>query len=122
MKKRILVLDDEKGVLMSFKELLQSGAVEVDTADTVRYAESLLLENEYNAVILDVRLGGSLQDGGMKVLRYLREHKPGTGAIVATGFGNPESMQQAFVLGAAFYFQKPVSMDAMKSALKSLGV
>lgn len=122
MRKKVLVLDDEPGILMSFKEILQSPSVHVDTADSVRLAESLLAENEYNAVILDVRLGGPMHDGGMNVLRYLKENRPGTGAIVATGFGNPESMQQAFVLGAAFYFQKPVSIGALKDALRSLGV
>ncbi|MBI5189401.1 MAG: response regulator [Nitrospirae bacterium] len=122
MQKRVLVLDDEPGILMSFKEMLQSETVLVDTAASVKSAEALLLLNDYSAVILDVRLGGSLREGGMKVLRFLKEQRPGTGAIVATGFGNPESMQEAFVLGAAFYFQKPVSINTLQNALRSLGV
>ncbi|MBN2123037.1 MAG: response regulator [Deltaproteobacteria bacterium] len=50
--KRILVVDDEKDILIAVKELLD--ACEVDTASDFETARDLLEKNPYDAAILDI--------------------------------------------------------------------
>jgi len=122
MRQRVLMVDDEKAILMAFRELLGTPGVEVDTAETAEEAERLITSNDYQAVIVDVRLKGQRGDGGLAVLEHLRDTRPSAGTILVTGYGSPESMERAYNLGASFYFEKPVSVDALKDALRSLGV
>jgi two-component system nitrogen regulation response regulator NtrX len=122
MIKRILIVDDEEGILFSFKGMLEGPSVEVDTACSIDKAESLLKERDYHVALIDVRLRGRVGSDGFKLLEYLKERKLGTETIMITGYGNPESMEKAYLLGAAFYFEKPISLVALQNALESLGV
>jgi ActR/RegA family two-component response regulator len=42
--------------------------------------------------------------------------------ILVTGYGSSTVMEKAQTLGSAFYFEKPVSIEILKNALKSLNV
>jgi len=121
MTKKLLIVDDEIGILLSFKELLQNQSLEVYTASNYAEAEALLNNNEFYVVIADIGLNGRQSDDGMRLLRHVKEISPQTGTIMVTGYGNPSSMEKAYNLGAAFYFEKPVSIVSLQKALSSLG-
>jgi DNA-binding NtrC family response regulator len=122
MSKRILIVDDEESILIAFKKLLQSKVLAVDTAETMGDAEELLKGNRYDAVIVDLRLTGVTGEEGLEIIKYVKEFYPLTHVILVTGYGSPQVMQKAQALGAAFYFEKPVSGDTLKNALKSLEI
>lgn len=122
MDQRILIVDDEKAILLAFKKILKSPSVAVDTAETIGEAEDLLKSNTYNAVIVDLRLTGINGEEGLQIIKHVKELHPQTNVILVTGYGSPAVMEKAYALGAAFYFEKPVSSDVMKIALKSLDV
>jgi two-component system nitrogen regulation response regulator NtrX len=122
MVKRVLIVDDEEGILFSFKGLIEGPVVEVSTAGTVESAVSLLKERDYHVALIDVRLQGRAGSDGFRLLEYLKERRLGTETIMITGYGNPESMEKAYLLGAAFYFEKPIALTALQNALESLGV
>ncbi len=122
MQKRILIVDDEKAILMAFKKLLRSENVEVDTAETMDEAENLLKNNIYNVAIVDLRLTGVMGEEGLIIIKYIKEFYSQTEVILVTGYGSSLVMEKAQAMGAAFYFEKPVSSQILKDALKSLGV
>lgn len=122
MPKRVLVVDDEKAILISYKRLLQSDNIMVDTADQMEDAEKLLKAWSYDVVIADLRLTGILGEEGLEILKYIKEHNLRTEVILVTGYGSPEIQEKARGLGAAFYFEKPVASDLLKDALHNLGV
>jgi ActR/RegA family two-component response regulator len=115
-------VDDEAAILMAFKKLLQTKDITVDTAETMGEAEDLLKKNIYNAAIVDLRLTGVTGEEGLEIIKYIKEYCAQTHVILVTGYGSPKVMEKAQVLGAAFYFEKPVSGDTLRNALKSLGV
>jgi len=121
MIKRILLVDDEIGLLDSYKVLLGGEGVEVDVASTPAEAELRIREHDYRAVVFDVRLGGRT-DEGFRLLGYLKDTCPKTDTIMVTGYGCPENMEKAYRMGASFYFEKPVAIGSLKDALHSLGV
>jgi DNA-binding NtrC family response regulator len=122
MNQRILIVDDEKAILLAFKKLLQSPNIAVDTAATVEEAKDFLKENIYNVVIADLRLTGVDGEEGLEVIKNVKEINYQTSVILVTGYGSPAVMEQARSLGAAFYFEKPVSADVLKKAMKSLNI
>ncbi len=122
MKQRILIVDDEKAILMAFKKLLSNGNIEVDTAETIDQAEDLLKENIYNVAIVDLRLTGVTGEQGLIIIKYIKEFYSQTEVILVTGYGSSSIMERAQTMGTAFYFEKPISAQTLKDALQSLGV
>jgi DNA-binding NtrC family response regulator len=122
MKQRILIVDDEKAILLAFKKLLKSPNIEVDTAETIAETEDLLKKNIYNAAIVDLRLTGVDGEEGLNIIKHIKEFYPETVVILVTGYGSSAVMEIAQSLGASFYFEKPVSIEVLKNALKSLNI
>jgi len=122
MHKHLLLVDDEPTILMAFKKLLQNPEIFVDTAENIEYAKELLNERAYDAVIADLRLSGFAGEEGLEIIRYIKGRHPATQIILITAYGNQDVMNRAYNLGTAFYFEKPVSTNILKNALKSLGV
>ncbi len=122
MHNHLLLVDDEPAILMAFKKLLQNSEISVDTAENIECAKELLDERAYDAVIADLRLSGFAGEEGLEIIRYVKERHPETQIILITAYGNQDVMKNAYNLGAAFYFEKPVSANIIKKALNSLGV
>jgi DNA-binding NtrC family response regulator len=122
MPKHLLIVDDETTILIAFKKLLQSPGVEVDTAETFEEVQTLLSKQPYDAVIADLRLSGIAGEEGLDIIRYVKELHPDTQVILITAYGNQDIMKKAYTLGAAYYFEKPVSTNIIRDALRSFGV
>lgn len=122
MKQRILIVDDEKAILLAHKKLLKSSTVDVDTAESIDETQDLLKRNIYNAVIVDLRLTGIEGEEGLEIIKSVKQFYPQTHVILVTGYGSAAVMEKAYALGAAFYFEKPVSSEILKIALKSLDI
>jgi DNA-binding NtrC family response regulator len=121
-KKNILIVDDEVGILLAYKKLLQHDNLVIDTATTIEQAEEYLKEKHYQVVIADLRLTGILGREGLELIRYVKEKHLDTECILVTAYGSPEIKEEALALGACSYFEKPVSGKALKDALMSLNV
>ena len=122
MAKKLLVVDDEVAFLIALRKLLAEPEIEVDTAETLEDSMGLLENNRYDAVIADIRLTGVQRKEGILILDHVKKMHNDTKVIMMTGFGNPEVMQEAYSLGADFYFEKPVSVSVLKGALQKLGI
>ncbi len=120
--KRLLVVDDEVAFLIALRKLLSEPGIEVDTAETMEDSMELLENNTYDAVIADIRLTGVQRKEGIQILDHVKKAHNTTKVIMMTGFGNPDVMQEAYSLGADFYFEKPVSVSVLKGALHKLGI
>jgi DNA-binding NtrC family response regulator len=105
---RILIVDDEVETLIIFQNLLKRLGCEVHAADSMEAAEALLTTTFYSVVITDLRLTGILGQEGLEILRFVKEKHAATDVILVTGYGSPEIMSEAYRLGAACYFEKPV--------------
>jgi DNA-binding NtrC family response regulator len=101
---RILVVDDECGVLAAFRAILDPRGHEVVTASNAAAALEQLQQGPFALVILDFCLPDL---DGLEVLRRIRQTQPQLPVIFMAGQGTAETAIEATKLGAFEYQLKP---------------
>jgi DNA-binding NtrC family response regulator len=117
--KRVLIVDDEVSILFSYRKLLEREGMKVDVCESFEEAVEHIRDNDYCAVIADIRLSGSENTDGLKILHEIKKKQPDAKVILMTGYGNSDIEQMAYDLGAAHYFEKPVRPSVILDTLKS---
>ena len=115
MKKKVLVIDDERIVLDSIVKILKDEQFEIDVNQSGRQGLEWALQRHYDVVLTDLRMPDI---GGMRVLRDIKRAKPALPVVMITGFGSVQSAIQAMKLGAAEYLEKPFAPDALVETVK----
>lgn len=84
MREKILVIDDEPEVCRVLKEALEYEGYAVETSLSGEEALQLIQNKEYDALLVDIRLGGSTS--GVSLIHYFRERpkRPALLVISAT--------------------------------------
>ena len=104
-KPRILIVEDDKNIQETLKNILQQSGYETDTAETGREAEQKTKEKFYNLALLDIKLPDM---EGTKLLAKLHESTPKMKKIMVTGYPSLENAMEALNQGADAYVTKPV--------------
>jgi two-component system response regulator AtoC len=111
----LLVVDDDPVTVNLLKEVLTKEGYEVITALSGQEAMARGMEDFFDIVITDMRLGD--QDG-MEVLRSFRKLTPETTVIMITAFGSIETAIEAIREGAFDYISKPFKLDEIKFTIR----
>ena len=106
---RILVVDDEPDVLFALKLLLKTEVREVVTERNPELLLSLLRQQPFDAVLLDMnyRSGQATGNEGFYWLSRIREHDPTTAVILLTAYGDVRTAVRALKAGATDFLLKP---------------
>jgi two-component system response regulator PilR (NtrC family) len=118
--KRVLVVDDEADIRELLDITLARMGLAADCAGTVQEASKLLASRTYDLCLTDMRL----PDGdGLVLVRQVAEQYPKLPIAVITAHGSMENAIQALKIGAFDYLSKPVSLNQLRTLVKSaLGV
>lgn len=116
-KPRLLIVDDEIVTLMVFKQFFSNNEIAVETAETLEEALDHINQKNYDIILADLRLTGVIGQEGLEILKAVRRQKLKTQVIIITGYGSPETREEAFSLGASHYFEKPVSPYILLEAM-----
>jgi len=108
--KRILIVDDEPGVLNVLSRNFTGEGYDVSTASNGHEAMIKAIERQPNIVLLDYIM--PLMDG-LDVLGELKKEMPEVVVIVITGRGSENVAVEAMKTGAKDYFRKPFDMDKL---------
>lgn len=112
----VLLVDDEPDILELLELALRKMGLEVDRAGNVREAMAKLSAQRYDLCLTDMRL----PDGdGLQVVRHIAQHNLDVPVAVITAHGNMENAVTAFKAGAFDYLSKPVSLDQLRTLVKS---
>jgi DNA-binding NtrC family response regulator len=109
-KERILILEDEKLIRWSIREMLEQAAYEVVEAQTGKEALSRLSANDFDLLLLDYRLPDAT---GIEILEWVRSEMPEISVIMMTAYGTVETAVQAMKLGVFDYLTKPVNLEEL---------
>jgi len=104
--KRVLVVDDDQGILDSF-EVLLGDRYDLIIAENGYKALRILENDPPSLMFLDIKMPGI---DGMDILKRLRKEKREVEVVIITG-GNQESVEdEAKSLGVIDYLKKPLDI------------
>ncbi|HOV94049.1 MAG TPA: sigma-54 dependent transcriptional regulator [Spirochaetales bacterium] len=115
-KARILIVDDETGILHGLRRFFESESFQVETAENISTAMTITNRSHIDVAIVDVRLKG--RESGIEMLSWLRNEEPDMPVIMITGYGSIESAIDAMKRGAADYVLKPVDNETLLEIVK----
>lgn len=107
---RILCIDDEDSIRLTFSSFLSDEGYLVDTAASADEALLKIEENSYDLIFLDILLG---HHSGINVLRVIRKKRIFAPVIMVTGAPEVETAAEAVRLGAFDYISKPVRHETL---------
>jgi len=105
---RILIVDDEDDFREAIIKRLKARKIDVEGADSGPRALEMLDVQDFDVVILDVRMPGM---DGIETLREIKRKKPLVEVIILTGHASVETGIQVMQLGAFDYLMKPITLD-----------
>ena len=113
---RILVVDDERAIRNSLKEILGDEGYEVDLAEDGAQGIEALGKEHYDVVFCDIKM--PVKDGG-EVLDYVREEGIDSAVIMITGHGDIETAVEFIKKGAFDFIQKPLDLNRILITVKN---
>lgn len=114
--KKILVADDEERIRRLIRMYLEREDFEVEEAEDGQEALDLALENEYDAILLDIMMP---EMDGIEVCEEIRKEKT-TPIIMLTAKGEESNRVQGFEVGADDYIVKPFSPREVVLRIKAV--
>jgi len=111
---RLLVIDDEPGILYSIEQVLAEEDLELLRAETAEEGLRLAAEHAPDVILLDIRLGDR---SGLDLFHDLRQLDPKSLIIFITGHGTSDTAIEAMKLGAYDYLVKPLDADQLQQVV-----
>ena len=100
---RVLLVDDDPGILKLFARILGSAKYGVETVDSGEAALEFLQNNPVDLVILDLDMP---PPDGFEVLRALRTDRPELKVLVISGYVDGSVLKASELFGAAASLSK----------------
>ena len=113
----VLIVDDEEAARVLCSDVAVEVGLRVRTATTTEEALDELEQFPVDIVITDLRVPS---DGGMELLRRIREQHPEVSVLVLTQFGSIETAVEATRIGASDYVTKPFHIDELRTKLQRM--
>jgi len=127
---KLLVIDDERSIRNTLKEILADEGHEVDTAENGQQGLEMAQKTAYDLIYSDIKMPGM---DGMEVLKALKNGENDengdaslngeTPIVMITGHGDVETAVQALKAGAYDFLLKPLDLNRIlittKNALES---
>jgi DNA-binding NtrC family response regulator len=113
--KRVLVVDDELDFLETIVKRLEVRDIKASGVDSGPKALALLDKEDFDVVILDVKMPGM---DGVETLVEMKKKKPQLPVIMLTGHATVASGIQGMKQGAFAYVMKPVELDELLDKLQ----
>ena len=109
---RILLVDDEEGVLLSIRQNLKNFGYKVRAFSNPQKALTVFKKNpdQFDLVITDMTMPGMTGDLLTEDILHIR---PGMPVILCTGYSEKISKSRAFEMGVRQFIQKPLSMSRL---------
>ena len=115
-ERRVLIVDDELDILELLELALLRMGLEASRSKSVKGAIELLGKHHFDLCLTDMRL----PDGeGLELVEYIGKQHPSLPVAVITAHGSLDNAIAALKAGAFDYLAKPVSLDQLRSLIKS---
>lgn len=108
--KKLVIIDDEMGIVDEVVDFFREEGFEVHAADTGKEGIECVRRVRPDILILDIKLPDM---SGLDILRKMRELSPETRVIVNTGYVDQDIIDEAERLGRDAFLQKPFDLEVL---------
>ncbi|HEY7405217.1 MAG TPA: response regulator [Candidatus Angelobacter sp.] len=116
-KYRVLVVDDEAAVLLTYRLILEQQGYDVVACGTSREAIAAIKKQPFDVVLCDYSL--EEQHTGFEVISAARESDPEMPAALLTGYATKDTADEASSQGIGIMF-KPIEIDEFLATTSSM--
>ena len=124
---RILIIDDEKSIRNTLRDILEYEKFEVDEAPDGLSALEVIKKQTFDAILCDIKMP---KMDGIDVFKTLREleaeagfdHDDKAKIIMTTAVNDREIITDASEAGCETYVWKPIEMENFIAVMQNLGL
>lgn len=113
---KILIIDDEKAIRRSMREILEFEKHQVEEAEDGQMGLNMALKNSYDVILSDIKMP---KLDGIELLNKLVESGSSSSVIMMSGHGTIETAVDAVKKGAYDYLAKPIDLNRLLVAVRN---
>ena len=113
---KILVVDDERAIRNSLKEILEDEGYEVDLAEDGQQALDAADKEKYDVIFCDIKMPGM---DGTDVLVKMHEMGIESAIVMISGHGDIDTAVECIRNGAFDFIQKPLDLNRILITIKN---
>ena len=113
---KILIIDDEKAIRRTIKEILEFEKYYVDEAEDGQQGLDMALKGNYDVILSDIKMP---KLDGTELLNKLMAHGTESSLIMMSGHGNIETAVDAVKKGAFDYLAKPIDLNRLLVTIRN---
>ncbi|MEN8119073.1 MAG: sigma-54 dependent transcriptional regulator [Bacteroidota bacterium] len=113
---KILVIDDEKPIRNTLKEILEYEDHKVEIASDGFEGLEKAKENKYDIILCDIKMPNM---DGIEVLEKLEEVSPDVPVVMISGHGSVETAVEALKKGAYDFIEKPLELNRLLVTIRN---
>ena len=107
---KILIVDDERSIRNTLKDILEFEKYQVELAEDGLMALEMTKTTTFDAIFLDIKMP---QMDGIEVLQQMRENGIETPIVMISGHGNIETAVECIKKGAYDFIEKPIDLNRL---------
>ena len=113
---KILIIDDERSIRNSLKEILADEGYEVDVAENGATGCAMVDKEKYSVIFCDIKMP---EMDGMEVLGRLTEMGIDSAVVMISGHGDIDTAVECIKKGAFDFIQKPLDLNRILITIKN---
>ena len=117
MNKKILIVDDEKDIRDSLKDILIDEGYEIHLAKNALEAKKIKLSQTFNLILLDIWMPDI--DGLSLLKEWASNNEINCPVVMMSGHGTIDTAIEATKIGATDFLEKPISLQKLLKTISS---
>lgn len=113
---KVLVIDDEKAIRRSIKEILEFEKYEVDEAEDGVQGLIMAQKNNYDVILSDIKMP---KMDGLELQNKLNENNINSALIIMSGHGTIDTAVEAVKKGAYDFLAKPIDLNRLLVSVRN---
>ncbi len=115
---KILVIDDERSIRNTLKDILGFEGYAVDVAENGLLGIEMVKGTDYDIILCDIKMP---EMDGIEVLEKIMQLKPETTVVMISGHGNIDTAVEAIKKGAFDFIVKPLDLNRLLITIRNAG-
>ncbi|MGC9353442.1 MAG: sigma-54-dependent transcriptional regulator, partial [Mariniphaga sp.] len=113
---KILVIDDERSIRNTLKDILEYEKYEVDLAEDGKKGLEMVKQTGYDIILCDIKMPGM---DGIEVLEQLNVMAPDSPVVMISGHGNIDTAVESIKKGAYDFIEKPLDLNRLLITIRN---